>query len=214
MGSILSCPVCTQGIQTWDGACWQVLSVITVSYKQTDRLTNPQKLSLRVPTDSHAIPHILWRLSVHDRPDNSPPLSHIMNQKISIHFLPILGLNWTLFSHLPLGLPRGTVLSRFPTNHLYAFMLYPIHATYLAHLTLLDLTTRTVLIILFLAWTSGAQEWQIHISPAVLSPLPGSPVIDFHYISYGCMQSVIFYNLLHSIIATWWTRVLLKCERH
>jgi len=38
-------------------------------------------------------------------------------------------------------------------------------------------------------------------------------MIYFHEISCGCRQSGICSNLLHSIIATWWTRLLLKCGR-
>ena len=37
-------------------------------------------------------------------------------------------------------------------------------------------------------------------------------VFDFREISYGCVQSSVCSDLLHSIIATWWVRLLLKCE--
>jgi hypothetical protein len=44
-------------------------------------------------------------------------------------------------TNLPIDLPSGLFLSGFPINILYAFLIYPIHATCPAHLILLDLIT-------------------------------------------------------------------------
>jgi hypothetical protein len=50
-----------------------------------------------------------------------------------------------LSSHLRLGLPYGLFLSGFPTRNLCTPLPYPIRTTCLAHLILLDFTTRTIL---------------------------------------------------------------------
>jgi hypothetical protein len=47
--------------------------------------------------------------------------------------------------HLYLSLPRGIFPSGFPTNILYTFLFSPTHATYRAHLILLDLIILIIL---------------------------------------------------------------------
>ena len=47
-------------------------------------------------------------------------------------------------SHLRLGLPSGPFSLGFPTKILYAPPLFPLHDSCLAHLILLDFTTRTI----------------------------------------------------------------------
>jgi hypothetical protein len=49
-----------------------------------------------------------------------------------------------LSTHFWLGLPSGLFLLRFLTENLYAFLLLPIRATYLAHATFLGLITRII----------------------------------------------------------------------
>ena len=49
-----------------------------------------------------------------------------------------------LSSHLCLGLPNGLLHSSFPTKSLNALLLSPLHATFPAHLSLLDLITRMI----------------------------------------------------------------------
>ena len=78
---------------------------------------------------------------VHYRPYLSPPLVPIFSKsypisRITTH-LPEIHL--ILSSHLRLGVPKGLLLSGFPTKTLYAFLDWSIRATCPAHLSRLDL---------------------------------------------------------------------------
>jgi hypothetical protein len=69
----------------------------------------------------------------------SPPLVPILSRINSVHtILSYLRSTLILSSHLRLGLPSGLFPSGFPINILYAFLFTPIHATYPAHVILLD----------------------------------------------------------------------------
>ena len=67
----------------------------------------------------------------------------------SIQSMPLHPTSWRSFlilnSHVCLSRPSGLVPSGFPTKSLYAPLLFPIHATCPAHLTILDLITLTIL---------------------------------------------------------------------
>jgi hypothetical protein len=60
-----------------------------------------------------------------------------------------------LSTHLRLGLPSDLFLSGFPTNILHAFLLSPIHATYPAHLILLDLIIQIIYGEEYKLWSSA-----------------------------------------------------------
>jgi hypothetical protein len=90
-----------------------------------------------------------------------------------------------LSTHLHLSLPNGLFPSGFPTNILYAFLSSPIHATYPAHLILLDLI---ILIILVRSTSYEAPRY------AVFSNLPPLHLsLDQIFSSVPCSQTPSVY---------------------
>ena len=92
---------------------------------------------------SQWIPRILWNPKVHYRIHKWPPRSPILSQiNPALFHHPT---SWTssliLFSHLRLGLPSSLWSSVLSTKILYTLLVSPIHATFPAHIILLDLIT-------------------------------------------------------------------------
>ena len=81
-----------------------------------------------------------------------------------------------LSSHLSLCLPSGLFPSGFPTKTLYTSFLFPIRATSLANLTLLDLNTRTILGVEYRSLNSSLRSYLHPHSPVTLSLL-GSNIL-------------------------------------
>ena len=88
-------------------------------------------------------------------PEGSLPLSQvpaICSYPKPYHFIPCLSLptSWRsiliLSSHLSLGLPSGLFPSGFPTKTMYTPLLSPIRAKRSAHIILLHLITRIILV--------------------------------------------------------------------
>jgi hypothetical protein len=61
------------------------------------------------------------------------------------HFSNPCHIKEMLFTHLSLGLSSGLFHSGFPAKILYAFLFAPIHATFPAHVMLLDLVILIIL---------------------------------------------------------------------
>jgi hypothetical protein len=97
---------------------------------------------------SQEISWVLWNPNVHYRIHKCQPPIPILSQLNSVHtptstfWRSILILS----SHLRLGLTSGLFPSGFPAITLYKTLLYSIRATCPAHLILLYLITRTILV--------------------------------------------------------------------
>jgi hypothetical protein len=83
---------------------------------------------------------------VHYRAHNGPPLVPLLSQMLPAHLISLRSI-LILPYHVRLGLPNGLFPTGFQTKILYAFFIYPIHATFPAYLTLHDLI---ILIMIFL----------------------------------------------------------------
>jgi hypothetical protein len=68
----------------------------------------------------------------------------IYHDKVEYILKPTVRSILTRLSHLRLGLPSGLLLSRFPTQILYAFLTSPMCATYLIHPIFLDVITNNI----------------------------------------------------------------------
>jgi hypothetical protein len=84
---------------------------------------------------SQQIPRPVWKPKVHYRVHKSPPLIPIRSQMHPVHAFPsyIPKIHTNVISNLYLGLPTR-LLSGFPNQILYAFLISPMHVTCTAHL--------------------------------------------------------------------------------
>ena len=123
---------------------------------------------------SWQIPYILWNQKVHYHIHKSTPPIPVLSQINPDHaphptsWISILILS----SYLGLGLPSGLFPTGFLTKTLHAPILSPIHATYPAHLILLELITW----IIFGEYRSYAPHYVVFSTP--LSPCPSEAQIS------------------------------------
>jgi len=143
---------------------------------------------------SQEIPCILWNPNVHYRIHKCPPPIPILSQLDSVHtptstfWRSILILS----SHLRLGLPSGLFPSGLPAITVYKTLLSHIRATCPAHLILLYLITRTILVEKYRLLSSSlcgflhSSVTLSHLSPNILrSTLFSMTVVhSYIYLSY------------------------------
>jgi hypothetical protein len=78
------------------------------------------------------------------------------NQTNPVYILPILS------SHLHLGLPHGTLISKYPTGMLYAFLNFTMSATCGVHLILLHLIAVVILCETYKLWNLSSGNFLEH----------------------------------------------------
>jgi hypothetical protein len=99
---------------------------------------------------------ILWNPKFHYRGHKSPPRVPILSQISTVHIMAsYLRSILILSTHLSLALPSGHFPLGFPSNILYAFLFSHIHATYYAHLILLDFIILIILDEQYKLWSSS-----------------------------------------------------------
>jgi hypothetical protein len=85
---------------------------------------------------------LLWHAKVHCRVHMNSPVVPTMNQVHLVHTFPrYIPKVHPSIVHLLLGLPSAFFPSGFPTNIVNEYLILPIHATFPAHLIVLDSIT-------------------------------------------------------------------------